>query len=147
MSSPNIYSKSFRFTAHASHNCIQLPAPPAGIIQKLVISQVDGALEGFIADILDRQDACEGETSLSDNSSDDTYLLGKESHKVCPTLTVNASDGVSSSFAVAWPYENKDEQDSTNRLATRALYLDLDVAGNNSKNFTVSYVIAKPGDY
>lgn len=56
---PGGYSRSVRFDATgAVAACVELPAPPRGILNRLIITQISGVAVGSAATIFDRRGAC-----------------------------------------------------------------------------------------
>lgn len=60
------YSRTVSFTGVAGTPiCVELPVPPRGILERLIITQVSGTPGGGTVSVFDRKGACVGETDLN----------------------------------------------------------------------------------
>lgn len=144
-----VYENGFEFTVTSGQDvCVELPAPPRGALLKLVIKQISGALDGFTANMYNRQDACAAVAEIS-SSFEPTpgvpdfganKLLDPELHRIIPEVSVAASSDISAQYQLTAGYENRDEQD-IRRTATSRLYLDINAGGSGDKQFQVAYAI------
>jgi len=59
------YSRTVRFDATGgSISCVELPAPPRGVVERLIISQISGNSAGGPITVYDRKGACAEEADL-----------------------------------------------------------------------------------
>lgn len=141
------YIKSLTVTADSGEsNCIELPAPPRGQLERIIVKQTSGALDGYSFDVLDRNDACDSVSEQSSNPDDNVELLDKELHKVIPTQTVAATESTSENFFDSGKsYENQDERNVNTMRLNDALYMDLQpTTAGTTKTFQISYTILNP---
>ena len=143
---PQIYTNGFQFAADSGvGSCVELPAPPRGLVRRFILKQVSGVLEGFTANLLDRQDACvavsevsstfEGATPATENK-----LLDKEAHRILPEISVAVSSALSEQYGLQSGYQNRNEQD-IRRTPDSRIYLDVNPGGTGSKGFQVAYSV------
>lgn len=130
--------------------CVELPAPPRGILTRLIVKQTAGTLGGFSFDVYDRRQACEF-TSLSVNDPDAeegggvAQGLEPELHMIMDTVTVTAGNEVSAQYDLVRPYVNQDDRDQTQR-PTPMLYMTLDPVGGGAKTWQIAYTITSDMD-
>lgn len=116
---------------------VELPAPPSGVLNRLVVVQAGGALDGFTLDLYTSEAPSGDDTDdYSEVDDDDGSALP---FQVLPTQTVAAA---AASFAL---YE-KNYGYATNELASEGrrksrLFAKLVVAGSGDKPFDLGYVI------
>jgi hypothetical protein len=125
--------------------CIELPAPPRGFLQRLIVKQTEGALGGFTFNIYDREQPC-ADSSLSvgeDQIAEDDGLpqgMEPELHKVIAEVTIAGGTGISEQFGLGAPYVNQDDQDQR-RTPTSRLHMQLDPGGGDHKVWQIAYTI------
>lgn len=124
--------------------CVTLPAPTRGILNRLIVKQNSGAIEGFSVDLFDRRDACESVAIDSSNPDDNVSYTDPFIHKVIPTQTVETDVDVLELHEKVWGYLNQDERNPNSMRATGALYLEIDAAGSGDKGFFVGYTVTVP---
>ena len=99
-----------------------LPAPPRGMLSRIVVKQTSGTLEGFEFSVLDQQ---------SPTDADLHTIVGK--------VTVSAGTGLYANYALSAYYENRDPRPDTMPRRTGAIYLSLKPSGSGTKNFAVAW--------
>jgi hypothetical protein len=125
--------------------CIEMPAPPRGVLSRLIVKQIEGALQGFTFDVFDREQAClDSSYEISEAGAEDgggvAQGLEEELHKVLATVDVAASTATSEQFGLERPYVNQDDRDQ--RETPRSmLYFRLDPSGDEAKVFQIAYTI------
>jgi len=121
-----VYTNNLRAQMASGANCLELPAPPRGEVNRLVITVSSGAGTISGAIIFDRQDACDG-TERSTNP-DDNNISGMDPlvHQITPSLT--PSGGNILEFEKSWAYQNQDEQRITGRFESK-LWLQITTSG------------------
>lgn len=141
------YTNSCEFDVEAgSAVCVELPAPPRGLLNRLVIKQTTGVLSGLTCEVLDRKDACTSVDEVSNSFDPDADfqrnpLLDVELHRIVADITVAGGSALYEGFNLDAGYENRDEYDIRRTPNTR-IYLDLTVAGTGTKRIQVAYTIA-----
>lgn len=139
-----MYTKTLEVSADSGEwLCVEMPAPARGVLERVIVKQIDGTLAGFTFDILDRRDACEGEP-VSSMGLDDIETRDKALHRVAGQVVVAASSSTSERYNLSAEYCNQDEQDVTRRPTTR-LYLDLKPDGTGAKTFQIAYTCVPVG--
>jgi hypothetical protein len=118
--------------------CVTLPAPARGIVVRLVVKQMSGALDGFTYELYDREDACASVATDSTNPDDLTWFADADIHRIQAKQTVNASANTGAQYGLLLPYINRDEQDPYMRTPKTAIYLDLLAAGSGEKDFSIA---------
>lgn len=137
---PQIYEQGKEFTATSGQdNCVVLPAPPRGILRKLVVKQVNGVADGFTFNLFNRSDACPSVAEVSDPFDPDA-LLDPDLHKIQDEIAISAPTLISSQFGFQRGYANEDEQDVRRTRASR-IYLSINPGGAGDKLFQVGYAI------
>lgn len=138
---PQIYETSIEFTATSGEdNCQELLAPSRGILRKLIVKQINGALAGFTFDLLNRFDACPSVAEISLSGEDAGQLMDLELHRIIDQITIASSNALSSQFSIQSAYANEDEQDNRKTPNSR-IYLSLNPTGTGDKIFQVAYAI------
>jgi len=141
------YTRTLLFSTESGvEACVELPAPPRGVLERIVIKQTEGELGGFSYNLYDRAQAC-GESSLSvsqavpgDTESGVAKSAEPELHQIVATAAVVAGEDVSARFGLAAPYVNQDDQD-VRKTPFPKLYLRLDPSGGGHKAWQVSYTV------
>jgi hypothetical protein len=123
--------------------CVELPAPPRGMLQRVIVKQLAGGLSGFTFNLLDRSDACAGAAEISDDfEGEDPVTLNKlldaELHQIVAEVTVAPAAAISSRFDLRAGYQNRDEQD-IRRTPNSRIYLDIAALGAGVKPFQIAY--------
>ena len=139
------YTREFFATVTAGQeNCVPLPSPPKGFLQRLVVKQVTGANAGFSFNLYDRRDACAiyQESSQVDEDYENTMVV-PEAHQLQATQTVAAAQTTSQQYGLWLAYENRDERLKESRRLTPAIYLSLTPSGTGLKKFAIGYSIAQ----
>lgn len=121
-------------------NQVAVPAPSRGIIQRFVIAQVDGGVAGFQAELLNRRDATQAETTSLSLGFDTNEAYSRPAHRVLPAITVAGGTALSEQHQLQAGYENKDEQDAR-RVPSHTLWLDIRPNGSGTKQFDVTIVV------
>jgi hypothetical protein len=126
-------------------NCVWLPAPQRGTLNRLIIKQISGTLGGYTVKVLDRYDACSGVAEVSNSYEPDTpegenKLMDAELHQIIAELTVAGSAALTENFGLNAGYENRDEQD-VRRTPETKIYLDITPVGAGAKDFQIAYTI------
>ncbi len=136
------YTREITLTAvGGSHSCVVLPVPPLGILTRLIVKQLSGALDGFSYTLYDRGDCCTGVPLDSLNPNDLADRIDPDLHRVMEPQTVTSGQSTSGKFNVQYPYVNRDERHPVTGQLTYALYLDLLPSGAGSKNFAIAYTV------
>lgn len=135
------YSKVHSFSADSGvDNCLELPVPPRGTLMRLIVKQVDGALDGFEFDLYDRNDACPGVSQESCNPGDEAF--DPDMHKIAATVTVAPAAASSEQFQLWTPYDNKDSLcDGLHASKRPRLYMRLAPSGGGTKTFEVGFTV------
>lgn len=137
---PQIYERGVTHVfPSGSATCLELFAPPRGVLRKLVIKQTDGTLAGYVANVYNRSGACADLAEVS-SSFDDQDLLDPELHRICDEITVTTSNALSSQHELNCPYQNLDEQD-VRRTPKSRIYLEINPSGSGDKTFQVTYAV------
>lgn len=64
------YTRVVKFTGTAGQpQCVELPVPPRGVLERLIITQLNGTPGAGTVSIFDRKGACQGETDLNVDES------------------------------------------------------------------------------
>lgn len=131
-------SKTYResaLVASGSDAVIEVGVPFRGMMNRAVVRQTSGALEGFTVDIYERRDDV---AAGSSSSLDVTDLSGS----VGPRLTANSMADEAAAFGVFYPYTN-----GNGSLAKRVpkLYVVIDPAGSGDKHFEIELSISAFG--
>lgn len=126
-------------------NCVTLIAPTRGVLTRITVKQTSGTLDGYTYTIYNRLDACSGATNMDSNDEDGVIPMDPELYQIAETQTVSAAAAVGALYQQVVVYENRDEQDATNRRPTGALYVAITPAGSGAKDFQISYAISAPG--
>lgn len=126
-------------------NCVWLPAPQRGTLNRLIIKQVSGNLGGYNVKVLDRYDACSAVAEISNSYEPDTpegenKLMDVELHQIIAEISVNPASALTESFGLNAGYENRDEQD-VRRTPETKIYLDITPTGAGDKTFQIAYTI------
>lgn len=140
------YSNGFEFTTESGiPACVELLAPPRGVIRRFVLKQVSGMQQGYAADLFDRADACSIESEVSNSFEGNTpqtenKLLDSDLHRILPSIVVASGQALHEAFDIENGYMNRDEQDVRRTPNTR-IYLQVVPAGSGEKIFHVAYTI------
>lgn len=103
-------------------NYVMVPAPPRGVITKVVAS---GPSSGFTLDIFNSKDAIP--SNASSDSAEGVTVYSQELYKVLPTITTN--NAKAEVFNVRYPYEN---QEFNGRNRDYKLYVRVNPVGGTS---------------
>lgn len=137
---PQIYTGNHEIeVVSGSENCAVLLAPTRGTLRRLIVKQISGTLDGFTFNLYDRLDACSTEEEVS-SSFDQINLFDPELHRICPEVTITATNALSELFDVEHGYENQDEQD-IRRTPNSRIYLSINASGAGTKIFQITYSI------
>ena len=116
-------------------NCVKLPAPPRGILRRLVVKQMTGSIDGFEFDLYSKLAACPGGSEESECIDDP--LLDSETYQIIPTQ--NSGVGHEQMFDRNDAYENQDWNCYT--LRNTMIYLRLRPSGAGTKTFHIGYTV------
>lgn len=118
--------------------CVPLPVPHRGVLSRLIVKQTDGTLDGFAADVYDREENCPPipsepvpETDPLGEEGETEVVFDSEVHKVIDTLTAASSAASVALFGGGSAYENKDVP-ASNRCPVNRLYLSLVPEGTDT---------------
>lgn len=148
---PQIYERSFEvIVPSGSAVCVNhplitapgdggAPAPTRGVLRKLVIKQLNGALDGFTLNAYNRRDACSSVAEIS-NSFDTQDLADPDLHKICAEVSVSSTNRLSAQYGLSNAYENLDEQDNR-RTGNSRIYFEINASGSGDKTFQIGYAI------
>lgn len=129
MSTP--YEKDFQFDAVSGQdNFVELGMPHRGNVQKLVLVQLSGPLDGFDADLYNSRRA----VAEIENSSESSMAAAVEPsiYQIVPTQVVAAAADRVMLMNVEHPYVNRD---GTPTNPVRKLYLRIRPDGAGTKAF------------
>ena len=130
--------------------CIELPAPPRGILTRLIIKQTEGSLGGFTFNLYDREQPCVN-SSLSVGEDvivgGGSVALGAEPelHKIQAEVTIAGGTDISEQFGLIAPYVNQDDQDDRKTPSPR-IHMQLDPGGGDHKVWQIAYTITSDMD-
>lgn len=131
------YSRMRTLLLEGGANYFEISAPVSGTLNRLIVHQEDGALDGFDVEIF---------TSESPASSDDSYSevdddagVDASLFRVLPAQSVSASSATLALYEKNFGYE-VNELAGEGRRKT-ALFVKLTVAGSGAKTFRLSYLI------
>jgi hypothetical protein len=139
------YTNGFEFEVTGSQaTCVELPAPPRGTLERMIIKQVGGT-DGFDCLVLDRKDACASVAEVSNSFEPDTpegenKLLDPDLHRIIDSISIAGGTGIYEGFNLNAGYQNRDEQD-IRRTPNSRIYLDLTPGGSGSKTYQVAYTV------
>ena len=144
---PQQYTNGFDFQlTSGTDTCVELPAPPRGVLRRFTVKQISGTLEGFTFNLLDRKDACAAIAEISGDAEPGAppeqanKLLDRELHRLLPEVTVTSGNALDEQYNLQMGYQNRDEQD-VRRTPESRIYLDIRAAGSGVKDFQVAYTI------
>ena len=126
--------------AGESAYCFELGVPHRGSIERFVIEQISGSLDGFTVDMFDTREICPPSGSESVAASTE---VGERMHKVFPTKSVDEGEVAIEDFDGSWEYVNRDGSPA---LPKRYLYLRITPGGDASaeKKFDMALTIRPP---
>ena len=120
----------------AADNCVELPAPPRGILRRMVVKQVSGITEGFEFDLYSKKSASPGCGSEDSECADDA-LMDPEVYQLIPTQTSGTDH--EQMFDRNDAYENQDWD--CERRRNTMIYMRLRPTGTGVKTFHIGYSI------
>jgi len=124
--------------ASGSGTTIALPAPPRGVVSRLIVKQVDGALEGFTFDIYSRVEAAEDNSVSQDGTSYDPEL-----YKLQATQTVGGGNNLSEQYGLALGYVNQDTR-RLEGIPRTQIHIEITPGGSGNKTFQIAWTILSP---
>ena len=119
--------------------CIRVEAPFRAQLDKLLVKQVDGSLQGFKVDVYSRAVACDISNSLNE---DDKLPADPDMFKIIPTETVASGKALLELFNLEAPYENQDPL--VKGFKENAIYIEITPNGTEAKDFDISYAALVP---
>ncbi len=124
-----------------AETCVAIDVPHQGRLTRFQVLQRTGPLDGFTAEVYDREDACSG--TIDSSNPDDPYQHGiAEAHRIYGPLVAAASaQGVLGEQLWVF-YENRDELPENNMRQNR-LYVKLTPAGVEDKYFLVVWTTTR----
>lgn len=132
------YSRTLRLNAVGGETLrFEMPAPVAGVLNRLVLRQVSGALEGFTLDLYTSETPSGDDTD--DYSEVDDDAGSAVSFQVLPTQTVAALSQVLALYEKNYGYMVNELAGEGRRKS--ALFAKLVVSGSGVKPFDLSYLI------
>jgi hypothetical protein len=123
-------------------NCFEIDFPSRALINKIVVAQLDGAMDGFTVAIYNAMRPCLG-VAESDSDGDETGNLPDDLYRVTPDLSTSSDRLVyfseESTGGTGFTFFNQDKGTSAARLGNaRKLYLQITPAGTGPKTFAVA---------
>lgn len=140
------YEKSFQVDGCESgeDNHVQLRYPPRGDLNKVIVKQVSGALQGFNFDIYNSKQPLENAgIGGPGSSSAEAAGFDDEAYKVLPTQSVAAAAATKEMLGTdnIFPYCNRDGGPSN---LQRFIYIRIKPLGTGQKDFQVTLGIQPP---
>jgi hypothetical protein len=119
----------------------EIPAPPYGVLNRLWLSQITGALDGFSLSLYtSEKPAGDSQDDFSEAEDDD---ISAGAFEVLPTQIVSASSATLSLFEKNYAYV-VNEYLLNGVLRHSKLFAKLVVAGSGDKAFELAYLIQPP---
>jgi hypothetical protein len=145
--SANIISEAIEATVSAGLNCVRLPAPSRGVINRLAVVLPDSDKLTAVT-LYDREDACSAVSVQSANEDDNKQYFDPKVHQISERLTAEVVGSRSQVIALQkfWAYENFDEEDVNNNRRQYAFYVEIDVDGTLVGE-TTAYIGYTVSDY
>ena len=119
--------------------CIRVEAPFRAQLDKLLVKQVGGDLQGFTVDVYSRAVACDISNSLNE---DDKLPADPDMFKIMPRETVAPGKALLELYNLAAPYENQDPL--VKGFKENAIYIEITPGGSEEKDFDISYAALVP---